>query len=262
MKRSLALLALIFSALSCYIYYDPYYYAYGYYDPYYYGYDGYLVYVSVDPHDSFYLSSSPPGPPVLSDLNTSAADMASRSGQTFQPGGCATATASGATVTYTFNDCAGHFGIGSISGTTAITLSQDNGELVLTGNSSDLSVDGKPSVLDFTAIVTEDGHRRTARITSNTRRPDQVDSRHSEGTISWTQGSGCIEVSGHGTSTRGPLSVTSSIDALQRCEATCPTGTVTVKGGDSVFSARFNGSSAETVSDPGGRSRNYSIDCR
>ncbi|MGC4118482.1 MAG: hypothetical protein QM765_28795 [Myxococcales bacterium] len=185
-------------------YYDPYYYDDAYYDPYYYSYDAAYAYTWYDPYGVYYygtLDQSQTAP--AGDLNAAAAAIAQRAQNYYSPSGCVTATASGTTVTYTFNNCVGPFQTRPISGTVNLTLSQPtSGGLTFKGTSTNLTIDGKPFILDVTATGTSSGTQRTVTLNSHSRLTDRTDSRDTQGTLTWTQGSDCFALNGKGTSTR------------------------------------------------------------
>lgn len=246
--------------------YDPYYYDYAYYDPYYYGYDAYWTYTWVDPYGVYYFEQTPPAGDQgrnQVDVNAAAAAIAQRAQSFYTPSGCVTAVAVGATVSYTFNQCAGGLGIQSMSGDATVTVSDvGGGQLGLHGTSSNLTINGKAYVLDVTATATKAGDQRSVTFTSASHSPDLFNSRQAQGTLSWTQGSGCIDASGSGSSTRGNLSTTSTVTGYHRCDGTCPTaGTVTVQSPNGVFTSTFDGSGNLVVTAPNGDKKTFSLNC-
>ncbi|MGZ3460941.1 MAG: hypothetical protein ACXU86_20830 [Archangium sp.] len=260
MKRFLAMAALLAVAMTgCYSTYDPYYYDYTYYDPSWYGYDAYYAYSWVDPYGVYYFS----GPSAAQiDLNAAATAIANRADAYYTPAGCAMATASGPTVNYTFNNCDGAFGLRSISGAVRLDLSESNGQLVLTGSSTDLTAGGHPFILDLTATATRSGTQRSVTMTSHSRAPDLTDSRNEQITMTWEQGSGCVTLNGQGGSTRGGITTTSTITGYQTCVNQCPSaGKVTVEGPNGAFTTEFNGSSTVQVTGPNGSTKNYTLQC-
>ncbi len=261
MKRFKAMLYLLVMAMTgcASTYYDPYYYDYAYYDPYWSGYDAYYAYGWVDPYGVYYFSA-----PVAQqiDLEAAASAIASRAGTYFTPAGCAVATASGTTVNYTFNNCEGAFGLRSVSGAVKLELSESNGQLVFTASSTDLTAGGNPFILDLNGTATRAGTQRTVTMRSRSRAPNVVDSRDTQLTMTWEQGSGCVTLNGQGGSTRGDKVTTSTITGYQRCVDQCPTaGKVTVEGEDGVFTTEFNGTSSVKVTDPDGETKNFDLQC-
>ena len=261
MKRLKAMASLFAVAITgCYTTYDPYYYDYAYYDPYWYGYDSYYAYSWVDPYGVYYFSA--PAAQQI-DLNAAAVAIADRAGTFFTPAGCVTATASGATVSYNFNNCEGAFGMRSVSGAVRLELSESNGQLGLTGTSTDLTVDGRPYILDVNATATRAGTQRVVTMRSRSRTPDLVDSRDVQFTTTWEQGSGCVTLNGQGGSSRDGMVTTSTITGYQRCANECPTaGKVVVDNKGDTFTTEFNGSSTAEVKDPKGDTKSYQLNCQ
>jgi hypothetical protein len=244
-------------------YYDTYYYDYGYYDSYYYGYDASYVYGWYDPYGYYYYSRGGQSQAAVTDLNAAATAIAQRAPNYFTPSGCVTATASGASVTYQFSSCTPQFGSRPISGTATLNLSQSSNQLTFTASSTDLTIDGKPFILDLTATATTSGTQRVLTINSKSRRPDQVDARQTQGTITWEQGSGCIVVNAQGTSTRGDKNVKSTIADVQVCKGQCPTaGTITVESSSGTFTGTFDGGSDVMVTAPDGQQKTYDLQCQ
>lgn len=262
MKRFKAAMVSLFAVAmgGCYDTYDPYYYDYTYYDPYWYAYDAYYAYGWVDPYGIYYYSG--PTAQVI-DLNAAAAAIASRSSTYFTPAGCAVVTASGSTVSYTFDNCEGSFGLTSVSGVVKLELSESNGQLAFTATSSDLNVGGEPFILDMNGTATSSGTQRTVTVTSHGRAPNRVDSRDVQLTMTWEQGSGCVTLNGSGSSTRGDMTTTSTITDYNRCEGQCPSsGKVTVDSQDGIFTTEFNGSNTAVVRAPNGDTKDYELQCQ
>lgn len=243
--------------------YDPYYYDYAYYDPYYYGYDVYWTYTWVDPYGVYYFAEAPAqGGRSAIDVNAAAAAIAQRASSFYTPQGCVTALATGATVNYTFNNCSGEQGIKSISGNATLTVTDSNGQLLLKGTSGNLTVNGRTWNLDLTAIATMSGTQRSVTFTSKSASPDLFATRQAQGTITWQQGTGCIDANGAGSSTRGNLSATSTVAGYHRCDAKCATaGTATVQSQQGTFTGKYDGSSTFVVTAPNGDTRNFDLAC-
>ncbi|MFY0567220.1 hypothetical protein ACN28E_25755 [Archangium lansingense] len=260
MKRFTAMASLCAMAMTgCYTYYDPYYYDYAYYDPYYYGYDAYYAYSWVDPYGVYYFSA-----PVTAqiDLNAAATAIANRADTYFTPAGCAGAVATGSTVNYNFNNCAGAFGLNSVSGAMRLELSESNGQLNLNATSTDLTAGGRPYILEVNAVATRSGTQRVVTMTSRSRSPDVTDSRNEQITMTWEQGSGCVTMNGQGGSTRGDVTTTATVTGFQRCQNQCPSaGKVTVESTKGTFTTEFNGTSTVDVSAPDGETKRYQLDC-
>jgi hypothetical protein len=197
------------------------------------------------------------------DLDAAAAAIASRASSYYTPAGCATATASGATVNYTFNNCEGSYGLVGVSGAVKLELSESAGQLAFNATSTDLTAGEHPYILDVDGTATRAGNQRTVTMRSRSRAPDVVDSRNVQMTMSWEQGSGCVTLNGQGGSTRGDKTATSTITDYSRCTGQCPTsGKVTVEGEDGVFTTEFNGTNMVDVKAPNGDTKDYEIQCQ
>jgi hypothetical protein len=262
MKRLKAMVSLFAVAMGgCYTTYDPYYYDYAYYDPYWYGYDAYYAYGWVDPYGVYYYSDRTAQQAI--DVNAAAAAIASRASTYYTPAGCAMATASGSTVSYTFDNCEGSYGLAGVSGAVKLELSENNGQLAFAATSTDLTAGGHPFILDVSGTATRAGDQRTVTMTSHSRAPDLTDSRDVQLTMTWEQGSGCVTLNGQGGSTRSDKTTTSTIADYRRCVGQCPSsGKVTVDGADGVFTMDFNGSDTAAVKAPNGKTKNYTIQCQ
>lgn len=266
MKRTKwALLSLALGAsLGCDTTYDPYYYDDAYYDPYYGAYDAAWGYAWVDPvYSTWYLSL-----PILPqqgnmDPNAAAAQLASNANTAFTPAGCATATATGGTVNYTFNNCTAQIALTQISGNVQVVLSNNNGQLVATASSTNLTINGEPYNLSLQASASPpQGDQRQVNITSTSFSPNHLDSRSSQSTVTWVGGSGCVTVNSTSQTTRGSLSATSTVSNFQRCDHQCPTaGTVSVDTTEGTFTTTFNGSNTVQVVAPNGNTKSFNINC-
>ncbi|WP_375754475.1 hypothetical protein [Corallococcus exercitus] len=252
--------------------YDGYYYDTAYYDPYYGAYDAAWSYYWVDPvYGYWYYSiggvlpqstvSGLPQAPV--DVNAAAAQLAANASSTFTPAGCATATASGATVNYTLDNCAAQVALQQISGDVQVVLADNQGQLSINATSSNLTINGAPYNLSMqVASSSPEGDQRKVTITSNSYSPDRFDSRSSESTITWVSGSGCFTLDGQSRSTRGDRNATTTVSGYQRCANQCPSaGTVTTQTSEGTFSSSFNGSNTLEVTSPGDDTQTYSLDC-
>ncbi|WP_223636117.1 hypothetical protein [Corallococcus sp. EGB] len=256
------------AGLGCSTTYDPYYYDDAYYDPYYGAYDAAWSYAWIDPvYGSWYLSL-PALPRVLrqqanTDPNAAAAQLAANANAAFTPAGCATATASGATVNYTFNNCTAAISLTQISGNVQVALSNNQGQLAATATSNNLSINGEPYTLSMQIVASPpQGDQRKVTITSNSFSPAHLDSRSNQGTVTWVAGSGCITVDSQAQSTRGSLSSTTTVSGYQRCDHQCPTaGSVQVHTSEGTFTTTFNGSNSVQVSAPNGDTRSFNLNC-
>lgn len=273
MKWALGFLSLLATAgCSDDAYYDPYYYDTVYYDPYYGSYDAAWSYAWVDPvYGYWYYSiggvlaqstaSGQPQAPV--DVNAAATQLAANASSTFTPAGCATATASAATVNYTFNNCSAQTTLQQLSGNVQLVLADNQGQLGITATSSNLTINGAPYNLSMQIVgAPPNGNERQVTITSNSYSPDRFDTRSSQSTVKWVTGSGCFTLDSQSTSTRNSLNSTTNVSGYQRCANQCPSaGSVTTQTSQGTFSSSFDGSDTIEVTGPGGDTQSFSLDC-
>ncbi|MFP2895390.1 hypothetical protein [Corallococcus sp. 4LFB] len=252
--------------------YDPYYYDAAYYDPYYGAYDAAWSYSWADPVYGYWYSSiggvlpqsTVSGLPQDSvDVNAAAAQLAANASSTFTPAGCATATASGATVNYTFNNCGAQVALQQISGNVQLVLADNQGQLSINATSSNLTINGAPYNLSMQITGSPpNGDQRQVTITSNSYSPDRFDTRSSQSTVTWVSGSGCFTLDEQSQSTRGDRSSTTNVSGYQRCANQCPSaGTVTSQTSEGTFTTTFDGSNTIQVDSPGDATQSYSLDC-
>ncbi|MCY1036683.1 hypothetical protein OV207_34925 [Corallococcus sp. BB11-1] len=270
-KRALGFLSLLASAGCADTYYDPYYYDTAYYDPYYGAYDAAWSYAWVDPVYGYWYYSLPVRSRSIDrgqlqapvDVNAAAAQLAANASSTFTPAGCATATSSGATVNYALDNCTAPIGLDQLSGNVQLVLSDNQGQLAIAATSTDLSINGAPYNLSMQIVGSppEAGQRKVT-ITSTSFSPERFDTRSSESTVTWAEGSGCFTLNGRSGSTRDNFSATTTISGYQRCDNQCPSaGTVTAVTTEGTFSTSFDGSNTINVSTPSDETRTYTIDC-
>lgn len=252
-------------------YYDPYYYDTAYYDPYYSDYDAASAYAYVDPYGAVYTyetvssaaKKASPKVGLAIDLEGVADGIVTATPARYSPAGCATATASGTSVTIAYANCTGPQGLGALNGSVTTQLSESNGQLVLTSTSDNFTVDGDPFIVDSVTTVTSVGGQRSASVVSQSRNPDRTDSRNFETTVTWQQGSNCVEVNGAGTSTRDGRTANTTITGYQRCFGECPSaGTIKVTDGDKTVTTTFDGTNQLKIDAKDGDSKTIDLVCQ
>jgi hypothetical protein len=197
------------------------------------------------------------------DLDAAAQGIAQASGTYYTPAGCAVATVNQHTVNIVYTDCVGPLGTGSITGNVSVALTENQGALVLTATSSDLTIDGSTFVLDFQATATRTGNQRSVAVVSRSRDPSRLDERDATYTLTWEQGSGCVTANGTSSSTLGDLRSTSTLTDFTKCRGQCPSsGTVTLVSARGNFTTQFDGSSFVEVQGPRGNPRRYEVNCQ
>lgn len=263
------LLCLGLAVSGCYAgygyYYDPY-YGYVYYDPYWYYYDAGFTYVWVDPFGTsyYYLSAEnalSSGTQDGRDLTKVAQGLAAANSNVYSPAGCVTSTQNGTTVALTFANCTSPQG--KVNGRVITRVSENDGHLVFTTTSDSLQINDAPFVVDTVTTVDQAEQQRRATVVSHSRDPRQLDSRDAQMTVSWQQGSRCLEVSGQGTDVKGDTTLTTTLTGYQRCAEQCPTGgTIAVVTQGKQLSGTYDGSQTFVVNAEDGRSKTYQLDCQ
>ncbi|MBZ4333401.1 MULTISPECIES: hypothetical protein [unclassified Corallococcus] len=265
MKAALLFLSLGAGAgMGCATTYDPYYYDTVYYDPYYGAYDAAWAYTWVDPvYGYWYYAIGNVQAMATVDPNTAASQLAANASTAFTPAGCVTATATGATVNYAFNNCTAPVSLTQISGNVELVLSDNQGQLAATATSNQLTINGEPYNLSLQiAGQPPDGDTRKVTVTSNSFSPNRFDSRTSQSTVTWTGGSGCITVDSTTQATKGGLNSTSTVSGYQRCDHQCPTaGMVQVDTTEGTFTTTFDGTNTARVTAPNDEIKTFNIDC-
>jgi len=187
----------------------------------------------------------------------------------FFPRGCVTPShdSKTRTVTYTFEDCAGPFGLRKISGSLTIVYARGSTGtgISLTITADKLSVGRATLRLSATADIRAEGTTRTsvwhAEVTGQSAR-DRAFSRVVDRTLVFSTGESCITSSGTSTGTVGDTALTVTVDALKRCRAACPEagGSVTIAGEGSSVSLAFDGTSEAKLT-VDGKSKTIALAC-
>lgn len=180
----------------------------------------------------------------------------------FQPSGCVQSTAAGATVTYTFTNCSGAYGLASVSGTLRATFSEVTPSGRTVAVTGELQANGLTLRPNATARVTFMGSSRMASVTvmgtGSTPRPSTF---ANSGTYMSTWDGACLGLTGRvSNTTSSGGAVTVDITNFRRCRGGCPDAggqvTVTSARGASVTLA-FNGAATATLT--GSRGRNTPV---
>ncbi len=137
------------------------------------------------------------------------------------------------------------------------------GQPAATASSNNLTINGEPYTRSLQISgAPPPGDQRQVTVTSRSFSPAHLDSRMTEGTVTWVEGSGCITVDDQTQSTRGSLSSTSTVSGDQRRAHQCPSaGTVRVEASEGAFTTTFNGSSTVQVTAPNGDNKSFNLDC-
>ena len=170
------------------------------------------------------------------------------------------------TVSYTFNDCIGPFGLRKIKGTVRITYTKAaNGPLSLRIVADPLAVGRATLRLDATSEVTAEGSTRRATWRAEldgTSARDRPIRRVVDHTLVFSTGESCIEASGRSTGSAGAGTVTVTLDRLKRCRGACPEagGSVKVEGNRSNLTIAFDGTSEAKLT-LAGKGRTITLAC-
>jgi hypothetical protein len=187
----------------------------------------------------------------------------------YQPAGCATALATGATVTYTFKDCTGPWGLVHVTGTVVVSYSLGLDGLHATATASDLSVNGATVDINAAAVYQISGTTKTLTVTSmgaGTGARGTRFARQGAYTVSWDGATGCGALDGEWSTTIAGLTWSTTVSGLKKCVGMCPAagGTVThVRALAGVtLTIRFDGSDIARWSSSSGLSGTVDLLCR
>ena len=181
------------------------------------------------------------------------------------PSGCATATASGADVAITYNNCTGPRGLVHVSGEMDLAISVAlSGTISVLGTSTGLSVNGATLDVDADATygVTGTTHTLAVQTTGSGVGPRGNTVDHDGNyTITWDTGSQCGSIAGHWSTEIGAATRSNDVD-LMRCAGSCPSGTVMhhFLGGASL-TLTFDGSSVATWTGSNGNTGTVNLSC-
>ncbi len=158
-----------------------------------------------------------------------AAAAAATSGTFFQPAGCLAAKQSANVITYTFTNCTGPFGLVAVNGeiTATITKGAAPNSVDVAVKSSGLTLNKTPIEQSATAHVSFSGTTRTVQwdgqYTGTTSGGRPIDHKASY-TSSYDSASGCVTLSGTGTTTVGGRGLKNQVTDYKRCgdRFTCP----------------------------------------
>ncbi len=170
----------------------------------------------------------------------------------FFPRGCVTPShdPTTRTVSYTFDDCVGPFGLRKLQGVLRIVYAKREGGpgILLTLSSDRLAVGRATLSLRATAEVAAEGTTRRAlwhAELEGTSARNRAFSRVVDRTLTFNAGESCIEASGRSTGGAGGSPVTVTLDRLRRCRGACPDagGSVRVEGPSATLDVAFDGTS-------------------
>ena len=179
------------------------------------------------------------GAPATSGPQIASAQAASL-GARLQPAGCFSATVSGATVTYSFNECTGPHGMVHLTGTLDVTYSYSAAGVHAHIAATDFHVNQSTLTIVADATYLDTGSEKTLTVStdgSGTGPLGHSFSHQGSYTITWT--GTCHTLSGSWSTTADRFSRSTTVSDLSRCEGFCPSGS---------FSHTFRGGTTLTLS--------------
>lgn len=188
----------------------------------------------------------------------------------FFPRGCVVPRHDAATrtVSYTFTDCAGPFGLRKLTGVVTITYARaatSNAGLSLTIVAEKLAIGRATLRLDAKADITAEGTTRRAvwhaEVEGQSAR-DRAFKRVVDRTLLFSTGESCIEASGTSEGSVGEESLKVTLDKVKRCRAACPEagGSVTIEGGGTTIALAFDGTTEAKLT-IAGKSKTIALAC-
>lgn len=181
------------------------------------------------------------------------------------PSGCATATASGANVVITYDNCTGPRGLVHVTGELDLAITVNAvGSISVHGTSTGMQVNGATIDIDADAAYSVSGTAHSLAVTSNGTgvgpRGNTID-HDGTYTLTWDTGSECGSIDGHWQTEIGSLERSNDVD-LSACANKCPSGSLThhYLGGASLTVA-FDGSATATWSTSLGGSGTVKLGC-
>src|SRR5262245_61556294 len=199
-----------------------------------------------------------------------AAVSAAGSAKTFgQPSGCVTASASGATVTYTFNDCTGPFGLVHVTGTVVVEYSLAAGGILAHATANDLLVNGASMDIDAQALYSVSGTTRRLAVTTagaGTGPRGSAITRSGNYVLTWDAATSCLGLDGNWSTTIGGYQWWTQVSGFDKCGSQCPAagGSISHHGGLSGITVQveLDGSAIASWSASNGRSGKIGLFCQ
>jgi hypothetical protein len=184
------------------------------------------------------------------------------------PRGCLAVTSDEATqtVTYTFTNCAGPYGIFKISGTMVATHAEPPDKLVLDIVGHDLLVNRSTVDWSAHAEITGAGTARTmdwhGALSGITGRGKEF-KRTNDKVVAWRLGERCFAVSGVSEGDVRGRYLRTEIANFRRCQGSCPEagGRITITGEKQRLEILFDGTSRATYTTPKG-SNTFDLACK
>jgi hypothetical protein len=187
----------------------------------------------------------------------------------WQPSGCATATASGASVTVTLADCTGPRGLLHVTGDIDLAVSiTSTGAVAVHATATGLAVNAATISFDADATYTASGtmHSLAVHAHGDGTGPRGTTIDHDgDYTIGWDTSTQCRSIAGSWSTefTNGTASATRGNDVnLTRCAGSCPNGTIVHHFlGGQTLTVTFDGTNTASWVTSGGRSGTVQLAC-
>ena len=187
----------------------------------------------------------------------------------WQPSGCVTASASGATVTYTLNDCTGPFGLVHVTGTVVVQYSLAADGIHAHATANGLMVNGASIDIDALAVFSmNNGTKRLAVTTTGagTGPFGNAITRSGNYVVTRTAATSCFGLDGSWATTVADHQWSTRVTALSKCGAQCPAagGSISHHGGLSnvTITVDFDGSATADWSTSNGYSGTINLLCQ
>jgi hypothetical protein len=191
-------------------------------------------------------------PTTLSGVTSDAiaSEVATWWGGNFTPAGCATATASGSTVTLVVNACVGPYGVLSATGTVTADITAATNGFTAKVSSTALKVNQATVDIDSTYTYSSAGGTNTLMVTAQgdaTGPRGNHLTRNGSYTITW--GSGCITVNGSWTANVADAKYTATVTDFAQCKGECPQagGEIDWVGAKRTLDIKYDGSNMASV---------------
>ncbi len=206
--------------------------------------------------------------PALPTPDQVAARIAANVALRWNPAGCATATASGANVTVTFNDCTGPRGLLHVTGTLDLAVTVDTA-IHVHGTATGLEVNRAVLDIDSNATysTTATTHSISVQTTGTGTGPFGNTIDHTgDYTVTWDPASSCGSLQGMWSTeiSSTTASATRSNDVnIMRCAGGCPTGSLVHTGfGGVTLTVTFDGSATASWTTSTGKSGTFALQCQ
>ena len=183
----------------------------------------------------------------------------------WSPAGCATASRSGATVTYTLAGCTGPWGLLDVTGSIAVTYEAIGDAVRADATATGLEVNGATLDLAAEAIRSRIGALVEIAVTSHTEGVGAYGTTFTRDGdyVFGVEGTDCWALDGEWATTLGARAWTTTVADYGRCVASCPDAgaTITFASAASSLTISFDGSDQASWTGSGGGGGAISLAC-